>query len=64
MTKASATRIKSKAARLNVAQTAMKVAAHGRMIEVDIDGKPVTMWCMPASAHQVVMAAFQTLARA
>lgn len=64
MTKASVSRVKRKAARQNVAETAMQVAAHGRMIEVEIDGAKVVMWCMPASAHQVVMNAFQTLARA
>lgn len=64
MTKASPSRVNRKKARANVASTALQVAAHGRIITVDIDGKPVTMWAMPASAHQVVMAALQTLSRA
>lgn len=64
MTKASMRKVNRKAARNKVAETALQVAAHGRMITVDIEGQPITMWAMPASAHQVVMSALQTLARA
>lgn len=63
MTKSSQSRIARKKSRQEVAKTAMNVAAHGRLIEVEIDGQKVQMWAMPASAHQVVMQAFEYLSR-
>lgn len=64
MTKASMSKVNRKAQRQNVAATALQVAAHGRLVEMEIDGNKIQMWSMPASAHQVVMSALQTLARA
>lgn len=63
MTKASATRKAGKAARKKIADEAISVACHGRLIEVDVDGVPVKFWAMPAKAHQVVVSALQVLSR-
>lgn len=63
MTKASVTRVKSKAAKQRIAEEAIKVACHGRMITINVDGQDITMWAMPASAHQVVVSALTALAK-
>lgn len=61
MTKASKSRVNRKAARERLASTALEVAAHGRMIEVEIEGVPVKFWAMPATAFSTVMSALQAL---
>lgn len=63
MTKASASRVKSKAAKQRIAEEATRIACMGRMITVNVDGKDIAMWAMPASAHQVVVSALQALAK-
>lgn len=63
MTKASVTRVKSKAAKQRIAEEAIKIACHGRMITVNVDGQDITMWAMPSSAHQVVVSALTALAK-
>lgn len=62
MTKSSPQRAERKTMKRKIASDALQVAAHGRLIEVDVDGKAIKMWCMPASAQSVVMSALRALA--
>lgn len=63
MTKSSKSRIVRTTGRKKMAEAALHIAAHGRLIDVEVEGQNIKMWAMPASAHQVVMAALEQLAR-
>lgn len=63
MTKSSPRRAEKRVSKKSMAYEAIRIASHGRLIKVPIDGKEVEFWAMPASAHQVVMSALRNLAK-
>lgn len=59
MTKSVPLRKERTLSKRKLAQQAIAVASFGRLIEVEVDGKPVKFWAMQEQAYATVMRALR-----